>query len=100
MTTTYCLSGRLDSASAPALVVDLLRHRGQPLCIDASAITYIGTLPLQVLIATQKQWYDDGHNFATRPLSLEFSKAAKGLGVPLDAIGALEEDFLRTEVGA
>lgn len=100
MTSTYCLSERLDSASAPPLAADLIEHRGQAMCVDASSVTFIGTLPLQVLIAAKKQWHDDGHDFITKPLSVEFATSAKGLGVPLQAIGALEADIGMTEVGA
>lgn len=93
MIPTYRLSERLDSAAAPPLAADLLEHRGNSVCVDANAVRFIGTLPLQVLIAAKKQWHDDGHEFVTKKMSVEFVTFTNGLGVPLDAVGALEEDI-------
>ncbi|MBY4892703.1 hypothetical protein A8B78_10340 [Jannaschia sp. EhC01] len=100
MTPTYSLTGHLDSAAAPPLVKDLLRFRGQPLCIDASAVTFAGALCVQVLVATQKQWQEDDHAFQIAPLSSGLANAARGLGVPLSTIGAHDADVQEMEVGA
>lgn len=92
MTTTYSLGGHLDSAAAPPLVTELLEHRGQPLCIDASAVTFAGALCVQVLVAAQKQWREDDQAFQVAPLGDGLVNAAQGLGVPLAAIGASDAD--------
>lgn len=97
MAETYTLTGHLDSAAATPLTHELLKRRGTPLCIDASAVVFAGTLPFQILIAAQKQWHDDGLDFKIAPLSPEFSAAAKGLGVDLSMIGACAADIVWAE---
>lgn len=97
MTNTYCLSGHLDSTSAPPLALELIELRGQSLHVDASAVKFAGTLSLQVLIAAKKQWYDDGHDFRLTPFSSDFANAANGLGINLSAMGATDADILPME---
>lgn len=100
MTMTYSLGGHLDSAAAPPLVIDLLEHRGHPLCIDGSSVTFAGALCVQVLVAARKQWQEDDQPFLVAPLSGGLANAAKGLGVALSAIGAHDADVPMTEADA
>lgn len=96
MTETYSLNRHLDSAAAPPLAADLLELRGKHLRIDGRAVRFVGTLPLQVLIAAQKQWHDDDQEFQVSPLSPELANAATGLGIELSDLGARTEDILAT----
>lgn len=97
MTTTYGLSGHLDSAAASPLAADLLEFRGQSICVDASAVTFAGTLSLQVLVAARRQWTEDGQDFQLAPLSHALASAAGGLGVELSEIGATQTDVIEME---
>lgn len=97
MSETYSLNGHLDSAAAPTMNTDLMALRGKPLRIDASTVSFAGTLPIQVLIAAQKQWLDDGQAFQISPLSAALSNAASGLGVDLAVIGVQAADIVSLE---
>lgn len=98
MPSNYSLSGHLDSASAGPLASDLLERRGAPLTIDASEVTFAGTLPLQVLIAAQKQWSEDGQGFQIIELSSGFCSSAEGLGIALSTMGAFVPDDMTAEM--
>ena len=100
MTPNYSLPGHLDSASAPPLASDLLDLRGAPLCIDASEVSFAGTLSLQVLIAARKQWDEDDQGFEVTCPSPALCRAAKGLGVPMQAFGANDADLTMQEMSA
>lgn len=97
---SYSLNGHLDSVAAPPLAADLLETRGKPMRVDGSAVTFAGTLLIQVLVSAKKQWQEDGHDFTVSPVSSALANAAKGLGVDLSAIGATETDIQMTEVDA
>lgn len=97
MTETYSLNRHLDSAVALSLANDLLDLRNKPIRIDASAVSFCGTLPVQVLIAAQKQWQEDGQPFCVAPVSSVLAQAATSLGVALSAIGVSASDV--QEVG-
>lgn len=94
---TYCLDGHLDSIAAPPLATDLLEMRGKPISVDASAVSFVGTLLLQVLVSARKQWLEDGHAFKVAPVSQALASAAAGLGVALADIGASDADVLAKE---
>lgn len=100
MTTTYNLPGHLDSSVAAQLTTQLLEHRGKPLCVDACTVTFVGTLPLQVLVAARKQWVEDDQSFEINPVSQAFVESAKGLGVALSDIGAADAEVLVEEGSA
>lgn len=97
MTVTYKLPGHLDSAAATPLATELMEHSGKDICIDASDVTFAGTLPLQVLVAARKQWEEDEQSFVISPLSSAFVASTEGLGVPLPDIGASGSDIVDTE---
>ena len=88
MTGTLRLPGHIDSNAAPPLAAQILEKSGQPLTLDASGVTFIGALGLQVLIAAKKQWDADETAFAVDHLGDEMMDACKALGVTGDAFGA------------
>lgn len=98
MVDTYNLEGNLDSLAAPPIARELLEHRGAALRVDSRGVTYAGTLLVQVLVAAKRQWHEDCHDFRVAPISPELATAVAELGVDLNAIGALPEDILTTEV--
>lgn len=63
MTVTITLRERLDFGAAPDLRSDILEQVGNDLEINASAVTHMGTLCLQVLIAASNEWSKGGHKF-------------------------------------
>ena len=57
---TFALPPVIDAASVGALRSDLLDQRGQDLVLDGDAVTRIGGLGLQILLAAHRAWAVDG----------------------------------------
>ena len=75
MTEPISLPAVLDLNAASPLRASLLEHRGEPLCIDASQVSRLGGLCLQVLLSAARTWADDGRNFEITPRSAAFDEA-------------------------
>jgi len=56
MTAVITLQDRLDFGAVTPLKSAILGHSGQDMEIDASEVTHMGTLCLQVLIAAANDW--------------------------------------------
>jgi chemotaxis protein CheX len=81
------LPGVLDLGAAAPLRSLLLAHRGAALVIDAAGVRHMGGLCLQVLLAAQAAWREDGLPFLILSPSPVFSDvlcltAARQLGIP------------------
>jgi len=63
MTAAITLQERLDFNAAPDLKAEIIGQLGHNLEIDASKVTHMGTLCLQILIAASNEWVKNGHNF-------------------------------------
>ncbi len=63
MTAVITLRGRLDFGAAPDLKAEIIGQSGNDLLIDASDVTHMGTLCLQILIAASQDWARAGRNF-------------------------------------
>jgi len=63
MTKVIRLQERLDFGAAPDLKAEIIGQVGNDLEIDASAVTHMGTLCLQILIAASNDWVKNGHRF-------------------------------------
>ncbi|AXX98142.1 STAS domain-containing protein [Profundibacter amoris] len=63
MTTVITLQERLDFGAVTPLKTTILGHAGQDLEIDASQVSHMGTLCLQVLIAAANDWKQVGKTF-------------------------------------
>jgi len=63
MTAVLTLQERLDFGAVSPLKTAILGHAGQDLDIDASGVTHLGTLCLQVLIAAANDWKQAGKTF-------------------------------------
>ena len=63
MTAVLTLQERLDFGAVSALKADILGQAGNDLEVDASNVTHMGTLCLQVLIAASNDWISAGHKF-------------------------------------
>lgn len=56
----YILERKLDPTAARAMLSGLMEHRGKPLDIDASQVTHVGALAVEVLLSAGQQWQSDG----------------------------------------
>ena len=64
MTVVLTLQERLDFGAVTALKAEILGQVGNDLEVDASNVTHMGTLCLQVLIAASNDWVSAGHKFS------------------------------------
>ena len=93
MSGTLTLGQRLDSTAASSLTTDLIAAMGAPMTLDASGVTFCGTLVMQTLLAARQQWQQDGQDFAVAAPSAEMLEACRLLGVTPDQIGITSEDM-------
>lgn len=76
----------LDLQAAEPLRAELMALRGRPLTVDASQVTRLGGLCLQVLMSAQKIWAEDG-------LSLRVDQPSSGFSEQLAAFGNPELQY-------
>ncbi|MBZ0164896.1 MAG: STAS domain-containing protein [Notoacmeibacter sp.] len=74
------LSEFCSGENAPALVSQLLERQGSDLVVDASAIEFIDTQCVEVLVAAAHQWAGDA-------LSIHFENPSEGFLRGLSALG-------------
>ncbi len=86
MVAVLSLPARIDNAAASMLRDMLLAKQGASLRLDASAVTKIGTLSVQVLLAARKTWIADGK-------SLSLSNPSDLMSVKLAQIGLTSAQF-------
>ena len=83
----YALPERLDTATAPGLA-DALRGRlGEVLMLDGAAVSKVGALGLQVLVAAVRQWREDGKELTLENPSDALLEGCKWLGISPADIG-------------
>lgn len=80
------LPSRLDLGVVQALTQQIILMRGSPVTLDATGVTHLGGLGLQLLLAAAQQWRRDGQDFAVLPRSDEFDRALGLLGLSPDAL--------------
>lgn len=87
MPNSLMLGSVLDLKAAAPLKASLLEHRGEDVRIDASSVNRLGGLCLQLLLAAQKAWAEDGLAFAIQPRSDAFTDSVRlfGAAARLDA---------------
>ena len=78
---TVKLEETLDLRAAQPLAQSLLEKRGHPLELDASEVGRLGALCLQVLLAAQKTWSEDGQTFSIGTPSVDFTEALSAFGL-------------------
>ncbi len=71
----------LDQRGAQKVAMQLADHIGTPTKVDASSITRLGTIGVEMLLAAQRQWQADGVPFEVCNWSPEASKAISTLGL-------------------
>lgn len=72
----------LDLQAAEPLRAELIALRGRPLTLDASQVTRLGGLCLQVLMSARKIWAEDGVNLTVDQPSSVFSEQLAAFGEP------------------
>ncbi|MDZ7710213.1 MAG: STAS domain-containing protein [Roseovarius sp.] len=84
MTRIYKLPPRLDYEATGTLHESLLASRGEAITLDAGAVTHLGGLALQLLVAAREQWRRDGLALRIEPRSRNFSEDVAMLGMVED----------------
>ena len=72
----------LDLQAAEPLRAELMALRGRPLIIDASQVSRLGGLCLQVLMSARKMWAQDGVSLMVDQPSSAFTEQLTGFGAP------------------
>lgn len=72
----------LDLQAAEPLRAELMVLRGRPLSIDASQVSRLGGLCLQVLISARKTWTEDGLPLSVDEPSEAFTEQLASFGDP------------------
>jgi chemotaxis protein CheX len=79
---TLRLEPMLDLNAAEPLRRALSELRGQAVNVDASQVSRLGGLCLQVLISARKTWAEDGRSFRLDGGSPEFTEQVSVFGNP------------------
>ena len=85
MTARIELAPRLDLPAAAPLAEALKAHTGTDVEIDAGAVTHLGGLCLQVLIAAAA-WREAGHALTFTARSEDFTEALSVFGLTQEAL--------------
>ncbi len=85
MTAQLTLPSRLDLTAARSLARDIYASAGD-LEVDASQVTHLGGLCLQVLLAAAHSCMADGRRFAIKDASADFDAAISLFGVDFSDI--------------
>ena len=80
MTTRFQLPPRLDHQGARQLHALLVGARGTEVRLDASKVTFVGALALQVLLAALARWRADGLRLSCDQISPAFADDIARLG--------------------
>lgn len=80
------LEPRLDTARASALATAILDHAGADLELDASEVTHIGALGVQVIRAAAQSWKRSGHTLSLSGASADCADQIYLLGYSVDTI--------------
>jgi chemotaxis protein CheX len=80
MPTPIRLAANLDLRAAAPLRDTLLDHAGQPVALDASQVGRLGALCLQVLLASARDWREQGVDFNIEAPSDAFIDTLKLFG--------------------
>ncbi|MEL7011791.1 MAG: STAS domain-containing protein [Pseudomonadota bacterium] len=84
------LPEHFDGSHVRQVADELLKRRGQSLELNASRVKTAGTLGLQVLVATAKQWAQDDARFRLIAASDALTQAVDAIGMSRNDIGLAE----------
>ncbi|MDV7269780.1 STAS domain-containing protein [Thioclava sp. A2] len=77
------LAAKLDLSHVAELTSSIRANSGQDLAIDASRVTHLGALALQVLVSAARNWGEAGFDLIISPRSDSFDEALTVFGVSL-----------------
>lgn len=80
------LPARLDLNGCRRLHADIREQLGSPLIFDASRVTFIGGIGLQILMAAANRWRSD-------KVEIEYDAVSRGMVEGLERLGARMEDI-------
>ena len=86
MTAQIALDARLDLPAAAPLAEALRARTGENLDIDAGAVTHLGGLCLQVLMAAAEAWRSSGNALTFSARSEDFDSALAVFGLTPEAL--------------
>jgi chemotaxis protein CheX len=84
------LPAKLDLSTVEAFCDAIRACKGGDLVLDASGVTFLGGLGLQVLAAAAADWRQAGHSLCITPRSDSFDNALTHLGVTLNDLQSTE----------
>ena len=87
---TLKLAACMDSLATEQFAAELAQQRGHSLTLDASSISFLGALALQLLLAAHRQWQEDGKSFQIVDPSPAFLEGVTLMGVGFAEIGFAE----------
>lgn len=87
------LSDRLDLSQVAQVAKEITAHQSEDLTIDASAVTHLGALGVQLLLVARNHWAQSGNTLRIAPRSEEFDAA-------LDCFGLSSAELPGQEGGA
>jgi chemotaxis protein CheX len=86
MTARVALAARLDLPAAAPLAEEIRARAGSDIEIDASAVSHLGGLCLQVLIAAAAAWREAGNALTVSAMSEDFTAALAVFGLTPEAL--------------
>lgn len=88
--TQLMLDAKLDLRAAESLKESILSQRGQDLTLDATEVTQLGALCLQVIRSAAKTWAQDGKTLTFSNASLECAEQLNLLGFNSETLSKWE----------
>lgn len=88
MSAVVALPPRLDLSTVAETAVRIDAHRGAALRLDAGAVTHLGGLGAQLVLAARRDWQAAGAGLEIAPRSAVFDAAIAAFGLA----GALDGD--------
>lgn len=88
--TALPLPAKLDLAQAATLAKAIRAESGGDLALDASGVTLLGGLGLQILASAAQSWRTSGHRLTISPRSEAFDEALAIFGVDLATLQSEE----------
>lgn len=80
------LAACLDSLATEHLASEFTQMRGHSVVLDAGQVTFLGALALQLLLASYRQWQDDGKSFQIINPSAAFLDGISLFGVAASSL--------------
>ncbi|MEI4471157.1 STAS domain-containing protein [Frigidibacter sp. MR17.24] len=91
MSAVFALPARLDFNAAVPLAHALRDHAGDDLALDVTAVSHLGGLCLQVLLAAAQSWRGAGHSLSLTGCSPAVDEALTLFGIDAGRLAARNE---------